>query len=95
MFVKKKHTFDNIKVQKDDFNITKITYKMKAKSTQYAQRIYKKEDPTELFIGINEFCWNILKDQRNNSIACYWLEWILSRYPLFNICLKLSIRKSK
>ena len=69
--------FDNIKVQKDDFNITKITYKMKAKSTQYAQRIYKKEDPTELFIGINEFCWNILKDQRNNSIACYWLEWIL------------------
>jgi hypothetical protein len=74
---KKKHTFDNIKVQKDDFNITKITYKMKAKSTQYAQRIYKKEDPTELFIGINEFCWNILKDQRNNSIACYWLEWIL------------------
>lgn len=74
---KKKHTFDNIKVQKDDFNITKITYKMKAKSTQYAQRIYKKEDPTELFIGINEFCWNILKDQRNNSVACYWLEWIL------------------
>ena len=74
---KKKHTFDNIKIQKDDFNITKITYKMKAKSTQYAQRIYKKEDPTELFIGVNEFCWNILKSESNNSIACYWLEWIL------------------
>ena len=74
---KKKHTFDNIKVEKDDFNITKITYKMKAESTQYAQRIYKKEDPTELFIGVNEFCWNILKSQRNNSTACYWLEWIL------------------
>ena len=26
---KKKHTFDNIKIQKDDFNITKIAYKLK------------------------------------------------------------------
>jgi len=74
---KKKHTFDNIKVNKDDFNITKITYKMKADSTMYAQRIFKSEDPNELFIGINEFYWNILKSQRNGSLACYWLEWIL------------------
>ena len=74
---KKKHTFDNIKVGKDDFNIAKISYKMKANTTQYAQRIFKKEDPTELFIGINEFSWNILKKQRNGSLACYWLEWIL------------------
>jgi hypothetical protein len=74
---KKKHTFDNIKVQKDDFNITKITYKMKADSTSYATRIFKKEDPNELFIGINEFYWNILKSQKNGALACYWLEWIL------------------
>ena len=74
---KKKHTFDNIKVAKDDFNITKITYKMKADTTSYATRIFKKEDPNELFIGINEFYWNILKSQSNGSLACYWLEWIL------------------
>lgn len=74
---KKKHSFDNIKVDKDDFNITKISYKMKAESTDYARKIFKKEDPTELFIGINEFCWNILKNQKNGSLACYWLEWIL------------------
>ena len=60
---KKKHTFDNIKLNKDDFNITKITYKLKADSTMYAQRIFKSEDPKELFIGINEFYWNILKNR--------------------------------
>ena len=74
---KKKHTFDNIKVNKDDFNITQISYKMKANNTSYAQRIFKSDDPTELFIGVNEFSWNILKNQRNGSLACYWLEWIL------------------
>ena len=74
---KKKHSFDNIKINKDDFNIAKITYKLKADSTHYASTIFKKEDPTELFVGINEFCWNILKPQKNGSLACYWLEWIL------------------
>ena len=41
---KKKHTFDNIKVNKDDFNITQISYKMKANNTSYAQRIFKSDD---------------------------------------------------
>ena len=74
---KKKHTFDNIKIGKDDFNITKIAYKLKADSTQYASIIFKKEDPSELFVGINEFYWNILKEQKNGALACWWLEWIL------------------
>ena len=30
-----------------------------------------------LFIGINEFYWNILKTQKNGALACWWLEWIL------------------
>ena len=74
---KKKHTFDNIKINKEDFNITKITYKLNADNTSYAQQIFKNDDPSELFVGINEFCWNILKSQKNGSAACYWLEWIL------------------
>jgi hypothetical protein len=82
---KKKHTFDNIKVKKEDFNITNISYKMQAKSTKYAQTVFKKEDPTELFIGINEFCWNLTKTQKNGSEACYWLEWILG---FMDICKK-------
>ena len=74
---KKKHTFDNIKINKDDFNITKITYKLKADTTNYAQKVYKSEDPNELFIAVNEFSWNILKSQKNGSLACYWFEWIM------------------
>jgi hypothetical protein len=50
---------------------------MKANNTSYAQKIFKKEDPTELFIAVNEFSWNIIKNQKNGSLACYWFEWIL------------------
>ena len=74
---KKKHTFDNIKIPKCDLNITKITHKLKADSINYAQIFFKKEDPKELFIGINEFAWNIKNNQKNAAEACYWFEWIL------------------
>lgn len=74
---KKKHTFDNIKIPKTDLNITKITHKLKADSINYAQIVFKKEDPKELFVGINEFAWNIKHEQQNAAEACYWFEWIL------------------
>ena len=74
---KKKHTFDNIKVDNDDFNITKITYKLTADKVSYGQTVFQNEDPKELFIAVNEFAWNITKIQKNSNNACYWLEWIL------------------
>ena len=74
---KKKNTFDNIKVDKNDFNITKITYKLTADTVNYAHIIFQEEDPKELFIAINEFAWNITKEKKNSNDACYWLEWIL------------------
>ena len=73
---KKKNTLDNIKIDKNDFNITKITYKLTADTINYAHRIFQEEDPKELFIALNEFAWNITVDKRNSNDACYWLEWI-------------------
>ena len=74
---KKKNRFDNIKIDKDDFNITKITYKLTADTINYAHTIFQEEDPKELFIAINEFAWNITKGKQDSNDACYWLEWIL------------------
>jgi len=74
---KKKLAFDNIKILKEDFNIANLSFKLKADKLNYGQRVFKKEDPKELFIGINEFAYHISKSSYNTQLACYWLEWLL------------------
>ena len=74
----KKNAMENIKIQKEDLNIVKITHKLKADSINYAKIVFKEEDPKELFVAINEFAWNISKQKKNSRMACYWIEWIFN-----------------
>jgi len=72
----KKHSFEPIKVNSaDEFDITQISEKLKAPSTEYATEIYQKDDPKELYIAINEFAYNITS--KNMLQASYWIEWIV------------------
>ena len=71
------HTIIFLKIKSNTINITKITYKLTADKVSYGQTVFQNEDPKELFIAVNEFAWNITKNQRNSNNACYWLEWIL------------------
>jgi RNase P/RNase MRP subunit POP5 len=54
-----------------------MSNKLKAPSVSYAQSVYKKDDPKELFISINEFAYHISPESNNSLQACFWLEWIM------------------
>ena len=83
---KKKHSIESIKIKKqEEFDMTSMSSKLKAPSVQYATDIFKKDDPKELFIAINEFAFHVSKDSRSSLDACYWLEWILE---FENLCKK-------
>jgi hypothetical protein len=75
-FSQKKHAYDSIKINKEEFDISEISYKLKADSLNYITPIFMKDDPKECFIAGNELAYNITEKNKNTNEACYWLEWI-------------------
>ena len=73
----KKHSFETIKITEDDFMMTSMTDRLKAKNVYYVQPVFQKGDPKELFIGLNELAYHVSNDSKNMVSACYWIEWIM------------------
>ena len=89
-YSKKKHSFETIKIKKDEeFNMTYMATKLKATSLNFGEESFEKDDPKEIYIGVNEFAYNISKKIKNSVSACYWFEWLVE-YE--NLCKK---RKEK
>jgi len=74
---RKKHCYAEVKVKKEDFDLTQMTDRFKAPSVEYADDIFRKEDPKELFIAINELAYHLTEQGKNSVSACYWMEWII------------------
>jgi len=74
----RKHSFELIKINRiEEFDMDTMKEKLIAPSIDYIERMFRKDDPKELSIPLNEFSYNISTDKHNMLNACYWLEWII------------------
>jgi hypothetical protein len=74
----KKPAFETVKLLKDEeFDLTMLKERLKAKETTYTCDIFDVEDPKELFIAINELGYHISGPMPNMKDACYWVEWLI------------------
>jgi len=85
----KKNSLERVKINRKEFDITNFGGRLKADHVNYAKDVFLKEDPKELLIAINEFCYSIHPKVCNMLNACYWIEWILE---FDNICKKKKIK---
>ena len=71
-----KHNLSQIKVNKESFNMSAMTDTLKADNVYYAKKYFRRNDPKELFIALNELVYHLQKTKSARE-ASYWLEWIL------------------
>jgi hypothetical protein len=77
----KKPGMEPIKIKRnEEFDMTKMTERLKAPSTDFGENVLRKEDPKEISIAVNEFAYHISSEHGhipNMVQACYWVEWII------------------
>ena len=71
----KRHSVQEIKIDPEEFDIALLSDKLKADKITYCENIFKKDDPKQLFIPLNELAFNLKK--KNNISSTYWIEWLL------------------
>lgn len=71
-----KPAIETIKIDREEeFDMTQMPERLNAPSIHYAESIFQKDDPKELYIAMNEFAFNL--ETRNTLKACYWIEWVI------------------
>ena len=73
-----RHPYDEVKIDESYFQIDNISSKLKAPDVSFAGQNFKKEDPKELYIAINELAYSVSNKGKNLMMACFWTEWLMS-----------------
>jgi len=89
-YSKKKNSFDIPKINETDFDFFNLTNKLSAKNKKHGRQSFKNEDPSEIFVAINELAWNISNKNKDTYKAIYWVEWVLEYHK---ICKKKKLQK--
>ena len=72
----KKPIMQIIKPKISEFNLHMLSDELKAPNVFYIKPYFEKEDPKELFIALNEFCYQLIEVKETIPII-FWIDCIL------------------
>jgi len=72
---KKSNACADIKIKESNRDISTIRDMYTAPNVNYLDDVFTEDDPRELYIPINEFCYQISKDGGSTYTGCFWIEW--------------------
>jgi hypothetical protein len=74
---KKSNTCADIKISELQKDISAIRDMYQAPNLKFLENVFTEDDPRELFIPINEFCYQVSSEGGNTYAACFWIEWTI------------------
>lgn len=74
-----------VKVDKTDYDLIRLSEKLKAPDLTYITDLMRKDDAQELIVALNEMCYHLSDDSKDSVAAYYWIEWIMQ---FDNVCRK-------
>lgn len=76
---KKKPAWESLTtIKEEEFNVASMATKLRAPNVEFASHLFKVHDPKELLVPLNELAFHVQTVNRNQEMACYWLEWLLA-----------------
>jgi hypothetical protein len=74
----KRHAIEHVKIDLEEgFDMTRLQEHLSAPNTLFGEPVFRKGDPKELYVAINELAFCVSSESRNTAKACYWIEWVM------------------
>jgi len=67
----------DVKITPSQKDISSIRDMYQAPNLKFLENVFTEDDPRELFIPMNEFCYQISREGGNTYAACFWIEWTI------------------
>jgi uncharacterized membrane protein YgcG len=74
---KKSNTCADIKITELQKDISAIRDMYQAPNLKFLENVFTEDDPRELFIPMNELCYQLSREGGNTYAACFWIEWTI------------------
>lgn len=66
------------KLSRTSFEMAEISPFLRADKSTYATKFGKENDPSDIYIPLNELTFHLGSQNGDAYLACYWIDWLLT-----------------